>query len=113
MGSSATATTRRATSSQGAASAGRDCGARGVSGTASALTGSATQPTGRARARRGTVGSSAGSRVLLGIMDKTAGTGGILFFYKWVFHTNRCFPTLQMAKHENRNKAVMTSPIDV
>lgn len=77
-GSSATATTRHATSSQDAASVGKDCGAHDVNGTASVLTASATQPTGHARARRGTVGSSAGSRALLGIMDKTAGTGEVL-----------------------------------
>lgn len=77
VGSSATATTRHVTSSQDAASAGKDCGAHDVNGTASVLTANATQPTGRARAHQGTVGSSAGSHALLGIMDKTAETGEV------------------------------------
>lgn len=48
------------------------------------------------------MGNSAGSRVLLGIMDKTAETGEV-FKEKTVFHTNHImwkiiFHTLQMAK---------------
>lgn len=76
MQSSVTVTIHHATSSRGAASAGRGCGAHGVNGTASASTASATRPTARVLAPQGTVGSSAGNHVLPGSTVKTAGTGG-------------------------------------
>ena len=75
MPSSVTATIHPVTSSQDAASAGRGCGARGVSDTANVSTASATRRTARVPAHRGTVESSAGNHVLLASMAKTAGTG--------------------------------------
>lgn len=74
---SATATTRRASSTRDAASVGRSCGVRGVKDTASASTASATRMMGRVRARLDIVGSSAGNRVPLDFMGKTAGTGKV------------------------------------
>lgn len=71
---SVTVTAHHATSSWGAASAGRGCGANTVSATANASTASATRPTVPAPAHQGTVGSSAENHVLLDSMVKTAGT---------------------------------------
>lgn len=75
MQSSVTATIHPVTSSQDAASAGRGCGARGVSDTANASMASATRRMARVPAHQGTVGSSAGSHVLPASTAKTAGTG--------------------------------------
>ncbi len=75
MQSSVTVTIHHATSLRDAASAGRGCGARGVSDTASASRASVTRWMGHAPAHQGTVGNSAGSHVLPGSTVKTAGTG--------------------------------------
>ena len=75
MQSSVTATIHPVTSSQDAASAGSDCGARGASDTANASTASATRRTARVPAHQGTAGSSAGSHVPPASTARTAGTG--------------------------------------
>lgn len=72
---SVTVTIHRATSLRDAASAGRGCGANGVNETASATMASATRLMVHVPVCLGTVGSSAGSHVLLGSMVKTAETG--------------------------------------
>lgn len=75
--SSVTVTTHHVTSSQDAASAGKDCGVSVVNDTASVSMASATRRTAHVPAHQGTAGSSAGSHVLLGSTVKTAGTGGV------------------------------------
>lgn len=75
--SSVTVTTHHATSSQDAASAGKDCGVSVANDTANVSMASATRRTAHVPVHQGTVGSSAGSHVLLGSMVKTAGTGGV------------------------------------
>lgn len=76
MQSSVAVTIHHVTSSRDAASAVRNCGARGVNDIASASTASATRRTARVPAHQGTVGSSAGNHVQPGSTVKTAGTGG-------------------------------------
>lgn len=75
--SSVTVTTHHATSLQDAASVGKECGVHVVNDIASVSMASATQRMARAPVHQGTVGSSAGSHVLLDSMGKTAGTGGV------------------------------------
>lgn len=70
-------TTRHATSLQDAASVGKECGVHVVNDTASVSMASATRRMARVPVHQGTVGSSAGSHVLLDSMGKTAGTGGV------------------------------------
>lgn len=68
------ATTPHASSSLADANAVTVCGAQTVSATVSVFTGSATHQMAPAPANQATGASSAGSRVLLGSMDKTVGT---------------------------------------
>lgn len=75
MPSSVTAITHHASSLRVGASARRDFGARGARGIVSVFMGSATRQMARVPVRRGTEGSSAGNRVPLDSMDRTAGTG--------------------------------------
>lgn len=74
MLSSVIVTTRRVTSSQDAASAGRGSGVNVASATANAATESATRQTAHVPAHQDIVGSSAGSHVLQDSTVKTAGT---------------------------------------
>lgn len=82
MHSSVTVTIHHATSSRDAASAGRGFGVHAVSETASASMASVTRLMVHVPVCLGTVGSSAGSHVLLDFMVKTAGSGGIIYFLK-------------------------------
>lgn len=72
---SVTVTIHRVTSSRDAASAGKGCGAHGVSATVSASMASVTKQMAHVPAHQVTVGSSAGNHALPDSMDKTAGIG--------------------------------------
>lgn len=72
--SSVPATTHHASSLPGDASAGTVYGARTVNATVSACMGNATRQMDPAPANQATGANSAGNHVLLGSMDRTAGT---------------------------------------